>query len=116
MSVEDVLNIAGFDLQRTLEMNPRLLDPWEGPTIAHDASITSVSIDQSAPRHLRKVGKGELDFATVQEWVGDLLEEEGEHIYRMKGVLAIAHAPRRFVIHGVHMLIEGSYGEEWADG
>jgi hypothetical protein len=82
----------------------------------HDASVTSHSIDQGAARHVRKVLKGELDMGLTEEWIGDLLENEGEHIYRMKGVLAIAHSSQRFVFHAVHMVMEGSFAEPWAEG
>ena len=112
VSVSDVLDIAGFDLQRTIERDPSFLQP-HGPSIQHDARITSVSIDQSAPRHLRRVAKGDLDFASFQDWLGGLIELDGERLYRVKGVLSIAHADQRFVIHGVHMLIEGSFAEPW---
>ena len=54
-------------------------------------------------------------LASVQEWLGGLLQREGESIYRMKGVLNVAHAPCKFVMHGVHMLVEGSYQEPWGE-
>ena len=87
-----------------------------GQPTKHDSVVTSHSIDQGAARHLRRVKKGELDLRRVQEWIGTLLEEHGDDIYRMKGVLAIAHAKQRFVFHAVHMLMDGTFEEPWADG
>lgn len=117
VSVSDVLDIAGFDIERTLERDPAFLD-GRGPAIKHDAAITSVSLNQSksVARHLRGVKDGELDFESFEEWISGVLEGKGEDVYRMKGVLSIAHSPFKFVMHGVHMLIEGGYAEPWAEG
>ena len=115
VSVEQVLDIHGFDLGRTLERDPAFLDTKRAPT-KHDALVGSHSIDQGAARHLRGVKTGELDLMLTQKWIGSLLEERGEDIYRMKGVLAIAHSERRFVFHAVHKNMEGAFEAPWADG
>ena len=69
VSVESVLDVRGFDLQRALQVNPQLLDPNAAPTV-HDGSITSVSLDQGAPRHLRTVQRGDLDLELAQVRAG----------------------------------------------
>jgi len=112
VGVERVLNIYGFDLQRSLKANPRLLDV-DGPPTRHDSTVSSVSLDQEAPRHLCTVLQGELDLELLNRWLTTLLEERGEDLYRMKGVLAIAHAPQRFVCHAVHMVFDGAFDEAW---
>ena len=65
VSVDSVLDVRGFDLQRALQVNPQLLDRDAAPT-QHDTSVTSVSLDQGAPRHLRTVQQGELDLELAQ--------------------------------------------------
>jgi len=112
VSVDRVLGIHGFDLQRALKAAPGLLDA-SAPTTKHDSSVSSVSLDQGAARHLRKVGKGDLDLSRLQKWIGELLQREGNDIFRMKGVLSIAHSDRKFVFHGVHMLLSGGFDEPW---
>jgi hypothetical protein len=77
--------------------------------------VSSHSIDQGAARHLRGVRRGELDLHLLEEWLGGLLEEHGSDIYRMKGVLALAHADERYVFHSVHMVMDGTF-EPWAAG
>ena len=72
-----------------------------------------MSLDQGAPRHLRTVQKGDLDLELLQDWIGELLNHSGEDIFRMKGVLAVAHAGRRFVFHAVHMTFNGCFDEPW---
>jgi len=65
VSVVRVLGIHGFDLTRALKANPELLNVSAAPT-QHDASVTSVSLDQGAARHLRTVLKGDLDLDLTQ--------------------------------------------------
>ena len=81
----------------------------------HDESVASVSLDQSAPRHLRTVEQGELYFELFRNWITGLLQTAGHDIFRMKGVVNVAHAKRRFVYHAVHMSFEGSFEDEWAE-
>jgi G3E family GTPase len=102
VSVDSVLNIGAFDLNRTLEMDPEFLNT-DGEH-EHDTSVSSVSITQ----------KGELDLALIEDWVGKMLREKGADIYRMKGVLSIQHAGQRFVYHAVHMIFNGEFMEPWA--
>ena len=59
VSVDDVLDIDGFDLERALEASPGLLNAAAPPT-KHDGAVTSVSLDQGAPRHLRTVLPGDV--------------------------------------------------------
>jgi len=113
VSVDSVLGVDAFDLQRALKAAPELLNTGAEPTL-HDSSVSSVSLDQSAPRHLRNVRKGALDLGLVQTWLNGLLNEKGNDIFRTKGVLATTHSSRRFVIHGVHMTVSGGFvGEPW---
>ena len=114
VSVDEVLRLNGFDLQRALSRDPTFMDVKRAPT-KHDGDVSSHSIDQGAPRHLRGVKKGDLDLALVQEWIGSLLEDHGADLYRMKGVLAIAHAKQRFVFHSVHMVMDGTFEEAWGE-
>ena len=139
-----MLNIHGFDLQRALKASPGelcchatpeappgsskscthskckrvtradLLNTNVVPT-EHDPNVTSVSLDQGAPRHLRTVRMGELDFELLQDWINRLVQESGNDIFRMKGILAIKHAQDRFVYHAVHMMFSGDFGEPWGD-
>ena len=42
-----------------------------------------------------------------------LLQSKGADIFRMKGVLSIAHAETKFVYQGVHMIFNGDFTEAW---
>jgi G3E family GTPase len=102
VSVEQVLNIKGFDLDRTLEMDPGFLST-EGAEHEHDDTVTSVSIVQNC----------EVELEQVEKFISYLLREKGADLYRMKGVLAVAHAVEKFVYHSVHMLFSGDFVEPW---
>jgi G3E family GTPase len=101
VSADSVLDIQGFDLKRTLEMDPEFLST--NMEHEHDDSIGSLSI---------KLG-GDVDLKTVQNWVNETLRTQGKDIYRMKGVLNIANSKKKFVYQGVHMIFNGDFEEPW---
>jgi len=71
----------------------------------HDDEVTSVGIHQ----------EGAVNEKKLNEWLGKLLRENGNDIYRMKGVLSIAGSAERFVFQGVHMLFDGRADRPWGD-
>ena len=71
----------------------------------HDSSVSSVSIVQP----------GAVDMDDIQEWIGDILKNKGNDIFRMKGVIAIDAADDKFVYQGVHMLFAGDFMEPWGE-
>ncbi|KAM7257402.1 hypothetical protein ACFE04_013143 [Oxalis oulophora] len=69
----------------------------------HDPGVSSVSI----------VCEGSLDLDKANMWLGTLLLERSEDIYRMKGLLSVQGMDQRFVFQGVHDLFEGSVDRPW---
>lgn len=104
VSVDSVLDIRGFDLKRVVQMDPGFLDT--DAEHEHDSTVTSLSV----------LHPGEVHLEAVQEWIQMLLRDHGADIYRMKGVLAIAHAKEKFVYQAVHMIFSGEFVDSWADG
>jgi G3E family GTPase len=72
----------------------------------HDDSVTSVSLRMD----------GEVDLDLVNDWLGVLLNDRWQDLYRMKGVLAIEGCDDRYVFQGVHALFEGMPDRPWDDG
>ena len=101
VSVDSVLNIKGFDLDKTLEMDPEFLNT-EG-VHEHDDSVTSCGIRE----------EGECDIEKVQSFIQKILVTQGTTMFRMKGVLSVRHSRKKFVYHAVHMLFCGDFTEEW---
>ncbi|XP_044496333.1 P-loop guanosine triphosphatase YjiA [Mangifera indica] len=69
----------------------------------HDPGISSVSI----------VCEGMLDLEKANMWLGTLLLERSEDIYRMKGLLSVQGMDERFVFQGVHDIFQGSPDRPW---
>jgi hypothetical protein len=103
VNVENVLNIKGFDLKRTLEMDPGFLAT--DSEHVHDQNVTSLSIVQPH----------DVNYSLVSEWLGILLRTKGADIYRMKGILAISRTDEKFVYQGVHMIFNGSFEDVWGN-
>lgn len=103
VSMDALLGVQAFDLDRALEIDPNFLgeDAHE-----HDESVYSIAL----------VEKGELDGEKLNSWLGELLRTKGQDIFRMKGILNIAGEDSRFVFQGVHMLFEGKPDRLWKPG
>ncbi|PUZ78088.1 hypothetical protein GQ55_1G425300 [Panicum hallii var. hallii] len=69
----------------------------------HDPGVSSVSI----------VCEGEMDLEKADMWLGNLLLEHSDDIYRMKGLLSVSGMPQRFVFQGVHDIFQGSPERMW---
>jgi G3E family GTPase len=103
-SVESVLDIHGFDVNRVLEMDPEFLNA-DGEHV-HDHSVSSLSIQQV----------GNVHQSLFQEWIQKVLQENGNDIYRCKGVLSISNVDTKYVYQGVHMILNAAFDDEmWGD-
>ncbi|KAL8171610.1 hypothetical protein V2J09_023414 [Rumex salicifolius] len=69
----------------------------------HDPGVSSVSI----------VCEGTLDLEKANMWLGTLLLERSEDIYRMKGLMSVSGMDERFVFQGVHDIFQGSPDRLW---
>ena len=136
VALEHVFGIQAFELERALErdsaflrvdderparqgqpvlapwhkqgcVDPNCADPTCKPTgHVHDTRVSSVGFLRA----------GELEMEKTNGWISTLLQDKGQDIYRMKGVLAIRGASRKFVYQGVHMMFKGEFTEPWGEG
>jgi G3E family GTPase len=102
--LDQVLGQNAFDLKRVLEFEPDFLDT--GHEHEHDDNIKSVSLTSDVP----------LDPDRFQAWFGRLLQTRGQDILRSKGILDMAGETERYVIQGVHMLMDGNFLGPWLAG
>ncbi|WP_420961209.1 CobW family GTP-binding protein [Brucella sp. IR073] len=136
LPLDHVLDRGAFDLKRALENDPHFLDHDHpdhvcGPDCdhdhhhhhhhdhdhdhhhhdhghaspIHDVTVTSVSLRS-----------GEVDPAKFFPWVQKVTQEQGPNILRLKGIIALKNDPDRYVVQGVHMIIEGDHQRAWKDG
>lgn len=69
----------------------------------HDSAVSSVTI----------VSEGTLDLDEVDDWLERLIEEKGEDLYRMKGILSVSGSEQQYVFQGVHSTLDGCPGKTW---
>jgi G3E family GTPase len=75
------------------------------PDHEHDDEVSSVGI--TTP--------GDLDKKKFNQWMSELLRNQGADIFRMKGVLSLKGEDNRFVFQGVHMLFDGRPDRPWRE-
>jgi G3E family GTPase len=96
--------IHRLNLDRVLEIEPEFLD--EIPEHEHDAGISSLALTTDQPMEPEKFIR----------WIQDVAQRLGLDILRMKGIIAMQDDEQRFVIQGVHMLLEGDSQRAWQPG
>jgi G3E family GTPase len=128
----EVLGRNAFDLDRILEIEPQFLEAEHhehdhghdhdhhhghdhdhhhhdhghhggGLKHYHDEEMQSLSLSHEKP----------LDPDKFFPWVQDLVQKEGPSILRCKGILAFKDDDKRFVLQGVHMILDGDHQREW---
>ena len=56
---------------------------------------------------------GVVDPAKFIPWIQEIAQEDGPDLLRYKGILAFPDEPQRYVLQGIHMIIEGDLQREW---
>ncbi len=113
VALDQVLDRGAFDLKRALETDPHFLededhhghDHHHGPSDVHDVSVSSISLRA-----------GEMDPRKFFPWIEKITQAEGPNILRLKGIIALKGDDERYVVQGVHMIIEGDHQRPWKDG
>jgi G3E family GTPase len=101
LALDKVLGRDAFNLKRVLEVEPDFLT--EDHAHDHDEEIGSLSL----------VSDKALDERRFSAWLRQVTQTYGTGILRMKGIIAFNDDPERFVVQGVHMLLEGDYQRPW---
>jgi G3E family GTPase len=126
--LDNILNIGAFDLDRVTEIDPHFLpdhdcddscahhdDDHHGHDHDHHhhhghehdhvaaSGIASVSLSTEKP----------IDPNKLLPWLNALTQARGPDILRLKGIFAFPDEPKRFVVQGVHMIVEGDTQRDW---
>ena len=143
IALDQVLNQGAFDLDRILQDDPHFLQDHDHPdhecgphcdhhdhghshhhdhhdghecgpdcdhdhhkldAATHDVTVTSVSLRAGAM-------KPDLFFP----WINKITQIDGPDILRLKGIVAFEDDDERFVLQGVHMIVEGDHQRPWRD-
>jgi len=57
-----------------------------------------------------------IDPQKLLPWLNDFTQERGPDILRLKGIIAFPNEPKRFVVQGVHMILDGDVQRDWKEG
>jgi G3E family GTPase len=132
LALDQILGRGGFDLDRIVSLEPPFLQGGDGGgghvhddhcghepgagqgghthgpehDHVHDDQIASVSL--SSPHA--------MDRKLITGWLERLVAEQGRDILRLKGIIDLQSEPKRFVVQGVHMLLEGELQRPWKAG
>jgi len=120
--IQSLLGQGAFDLQRILSIEPEFLAGdhhdhdhhghdgghrhHHGPKHYHDEDMQSLSLKSDRP----------VDSEKFLSWINDLVAKEGPKILRCKGILSFKDDPQRFVLQGVHMVLDGGHQRDWKPG
>ena len=72
----------------------------------HDVNIHSVALTSEKP----------LDPIKFETWLSELVAKDGQDLLRYKGILNLKGMEERFVVQGVHMIMEGRPLQIWPAG
>ncbi len=98
----EVLDRGAFDLDRILLVEPEFLTSGHHH---HDETVKSISLTA-----------GDMEPEKFFDWIHKATQEQGPNIRRMKGIIAFRDDPERYVVQGVHMIVEGNHQRDWKVG
>jgi G3E family GTPase len=104
IELSELLGRDAFNLARVLAVEPDFLEGDHDHE--HDDRVSSLSLTSERP----------LDPQKFMPWIQEITQVFGREILRMKGILAFPNDPDRFVVQGVHMLLEGDRQRAWRPG
>ena len=116
----EVLDRGAFDLKRALESDPHFLDADEHDH-PHDHDGHDHHHGEASPIHdvsVRSISLrgGEMDPRKFFPWIEKTTQMDGPNILRLKGIIAFRDDAERYVVQGVHMILEGDHQRPWKDG
>jgi len=100
IDLDEILGVGAFDLSRTMAIAP---DWLETDDHEHDPTLSSVGLELER----------DIDPDRLDTWLGRLVADHGDDIFRLKGILALKGDSRRCVLQGVHRLVERRSVDAW---
>ena len=128
--LEAVLDRGAFDLARALDNDPHFLEHGHADHVCgpdcdhheHEHDHDGHSHGHAAPAALHDVTvrsvslrAGELDPRKFFPWIEKITQRDGPNILRLKGIIALRDDAQRYVVQGVHMIVEGDHQREWKE-
>jgi G3E family GTPase len=125
--LDAILNLGAFDLDRVTEIDPHFLpDHACDDACAHHDHDHDHGHEHHSHAHDHAAASGIASVSLSTEklinpekllpWINDLTQRRGPDILRLKGILAFPDEPKRFVLQGVHLIVEGDTQRDWKEG
>jgi G3E family GTPase len=103
IGLASILDVNAFDLVQKLEVDPAFLDDHEHEH-EHDAAIGSFVLEESRP----------IDVKRLMTWMNKVAQEQGDELYRTKGIFYADGFAERLVFQSVRMLTSLRRDRPWA--
>jgi G3E family GTPase len=103
VDLDAILGQDAFDLSRILAEEPDFLSEDHDH---HHGEVASLSLITERP----------IDPKKFFAWLQSVTATQGADILRLKGILAMNDDDDRYVVQGVHMLLEGDRQRPWREG
>jgi G3E family GTPase len=136
IDMKAVLDRGAFDLDRILSLDPHFLEHGHhadecGPDCDHDHQHGHAHHHHDhecgpdcdhdhhhhdeSPHSVKSISltAGDLDPQLFFPWINQVTQVQGPNILRLKGIIAFKDDPERYVIQGVHMIVEGDHQRDW---
>lgn len=135
IALSDVLDRGAFELDRILDLDPEFLKKAEH---AHDHEhghhhhghdhkhehghadhecSPDCDHEQEDTHSVKSFSftAGDLDSKVFFDWINQVTQAQGPNILRMKGILSFKDDPQRYVVQGIHMIVEGNHQRDWKE-
>ena len=124
LPLPEVLDRHAFDLDRILDIEPQFLERDDGHDHDHDHGEAHHHHHDHGLKHYHDEEMQSLALTSDRPlnpdkffpWMQGLVAKEGPNILRSKGILAFKDDPDRFVLQGVHMMLDGDHQRPWKEG
>jgi G3E family GTPase len=128
IALDKIMDLGAFDLARVTEIDPHFLPDHDCDTGCdhhhdHDHHDHDHHHHDHAHDHVAAAGITSVSLSTdklinpekLLPWLNTYTQEHGPDLLRLKGILAFPDEPKRFVLQGVHMILEGDTQREWGE-
>ena len=110
---------ANVDVSRILNvesLHERLLSEESGESKVHDDHHKHHGHEHDSPIMSLSISvKGKINQAKLRYWLGTLLFDKSDTVYRMKGIINVADRKEKLIFQSVHRLFEDKVGPVWKD-
>ena len=121
IALEEILDRGAFDLERILDIEPSFLTEDHSHHDHNHHHHDHGHGHHHHGRHTHDMGSVSLrtdkmlNPSVFFPWINSIVDTLGPDILRTKGILAFKEDDDRYVLQGVHMIIEGDSQRPWGD-